>query len=114
MPGARDRQLLLDIQASTSPTAMHHQYGANLPPDQSALLTCRLQQLMLSNTLVKLTAVFLFATPAVLIGGQLYSILTGTSPLEGFLKIYSVLYLIPGEQLPWLPRSTSPCQCAAR
>ena len=60
---------------------------------------------MLSNTLVKLTAVFLLATPAVLVGGQLYSILTGTPPLEGFLKIYSVLYLIPGELLTWLPKN---------
>ena len=52
---------------------------------------------MLSNTIVKLSAVFLFATPAVIIGGELYSILTGSSPAEGFLKIYSVLYIIPGE-----------------
>ena len=59
---------------------------------------CRIQQLMLSNTIVKLSAVFLFATPAVLIGGEVYSILTGSSPLEGFLKIYSVLYIIPGTQ----------------
>lgn len=52
---------------------------------------------MLSNTIVKLSAVFLFATPAVLIGGEVYSILTGSTPLEGFLKIYSVLYIIPGK-----------------
>lgn len=51
---------------------------------------------MLSNTVVKLCAVFLFATPAVLVGGEVYSILTGSTPLEGFLKIYSVLYIIPG------------------
>lgn len=58
---------------------------------------CRIQQLMLSNTLVKLMAVFLFATPAVLIGGELYSILQpDTSLWQGFLKIYSVLYIIPG------------------
>ncbi|KAK9797001.1 hypothetical protein WJX73_002827 [Symbiochloris irregularis] len=57
----------------------------------------RVQQLMLSNTIVKLLAVFLFATPAVLIGGQLYSLLQpNTSLYEGFLKIYSVLYIIPG------------------
>lgn len=62
------------------------------------LSECRIQQLMLSNTIVKLSAVFLFATPAVLIGGEVYSILTGSSPLEGFLKIYSVLYIIPGEE----------------
>ena len=61
------------------------------------VLSCRIQQLMLSNTIVKLSAVFLFATPAVLIGGEVYSILTGSTPLEGFLKIYSVLYIIPGE-----------------
>ena len=55
---------------------------------------------MLSNTIVKLSAVFLFATPAVLIGGEIYSVLTGSTPLEGFLKIYSVLYIIPGIQPP--------------
>lgn len=58
---------------------------------------CRVQQLMLSNTIVKLLAVFLFATPAVVIGGEIYSLLTGSTALEGFLKIYSVLYIIPGE-----------------
>ena len=52
---------------------------------------------MLSNTIVKLLAVFLFATPAVLIGGELYSILQpGVTLWDGFLKIYSVLYIIPG------------------
>lgn len=57
----------------------------------------RIQQLMLSNTLVKLLSVFLFATPAVLVGGELYSLLQpDTSLWDGFLKIYSVLYIIPG------------------
>lgn len=52
---------------------------------------------MLSNTIVKLLAVFVFATPAVLIGGQVYSLLQpNTSLWQGFLKIYSVLYIIPG------------------
>lgn len=55
---------------------------------------------MLSNTIVKLSAVFLFATPAVLIGGEVYALLTGSTPLEGFLKIYSVLYIIPGKHCP--------------
>ena len=59
--------------------------------------TCRVQQLMLSNTIVKLLAVFGFATPAVLVGGELYSLLQPNTTLtEGFLKIYSVLYIIPG------------------
>ena len=60
---------------------------------------------MLSNTIVKLSAVFLFATPAVLIGGEVYSVLTGSTPLEGFLKIYSVLYIIPGDSPLLGPRS---------
>ena len=72
-----------------------------LSPDgcQISFFLCRVQQLMLSNTIVKLGAVFVFATPAVVIGGELYSMLTGTSPAEGFLKIYSVLYIIPGLSL---------------
>ena len=57
---------------------------------------------MLSNTLVKLLAVFGFATPAVLVGGELYSILQpDTSLWDGFLKIYSVLYIIPGDSWPF-------------
>ena len=69
--------------------------------DLCQALACghRIQQLMLSNTLVKLLAVFLFATPAVLVGGELYSLLQpDTSLWDGFLKIYSVLYIIPGWQ----------------
>jgi len=66
----------------------------------AAEFSCRIQQLMLSNTIVKLSAVFLFATPAVLIGGELYALLTGGTPAEGFLKIYSVLYIIPGTPRP--------------
>ena len=55
---------------------------------------------MLGNTLVKLLAVFMFATPAVLVGGELYSVLQpDTSLWDGFLKIYSVLYIIPGADL---------------
>ena len=54
---------------------------------------------MLSNIAVKLAAVFIFALPAVIVGGEIYSLLTGSSVWEGFIKIYSTLYLIPGKQL---------------
>ena len=52
---------------------------------------------MLSNTVTKLFGVFLFALPAVVIGGEVYSIVTGDPLAEGFLKIYSTLYIIPGK-----------------
>ena len=55
---------------------------------------------MLSNTLVKLGGVFVVALPAVFLGGAVYSKLTGGELKDGFLKIYEVLYIIPGAQQP--------------
>ena len=60
---------------------------------------CRVQQLMLGNTVVKLAAVFASALPIVLIGGEVYAWITGDPLFEGFLKIFSVLYIIPGAAL---------------
>ena len=51
---------------------------------------------MLSNTFVKLGGVFAVAMPAVFVGGAIYSKLTGGELTDGFLKIYEVLYIIPG------------------
>ena len=55
---------------------------------------------MLSNTVTKLGGVFLFALPAVIVGGQLYSLVSGGTLAEGFLKIYETLYIIPGDPEP--------------
>ena len=57
----------------------------------------RVQQLMLSNTAVKIGALLLFALPAVLVGGEVYSSITGQPATNGFIKIYSVLLMIPGD-----------------
>ncbi len=57
---------------------------------------CRVQQLMLSNTAVKIGALLLFALPAVLVFGEIYSGITGQPATNGFVKIYSVLLMIPG------------------
>lgn len=78
---------------------------------------------MLSNTVTKLGGVFLFALPAVIVGGQLYSLVSGGTLAEGFLKIYETLYIIPGAQTSSLPECTitdqrrsrgqpHPCGCA--
>ncbi|KAK9814063.1 hypothetical protein WJX72_000188 [[Myrmecia] bisecta] len=67
-----------------------------IPQSVSSFATYRVQQLMLSNTAVKLVSVFAFAAPLVLVGGELYSWATGKPLSEGFLKIYSVLYIVPG------------------
>ena len=42
---------------------------------------------MLSNTIVKIFMVFLFAMPAVIVGGELYSVITGEPQWEGLLKV---------------------------
>ena len=57
---------------------------------------CRVQQLMLSNTAVKITSLLFVALPAVLVGGEAYSYITGQPASNGFIKIYSVLLMIPG------------------
>lgn len=69
------------------------------PKVLSSWVTYRVQQLMLSNTIVKIFMVFLFAMPAVIVGGELYSVITGEPQWEGLLKVYSVLYIIPGINL---------------
>lgn len=51
---------------------------------------------MLSNTAVKIGALLLFALPAVLVFGEIYSGITGQPATNGFIKIYSVLLMIPG------------------
>lgn len=51
---------------------------------------------MLSNTAVKITALTAVTLPAVLVGGEIYSIITGQPASLGFIKIYSVLLMIPG------------------
>ena len=56
----------------------------------------RVQQLMLSNTAVKISALTAITLPAVLIGGEIYSAITGQPASLGFIKIYSVLLMIPG------------------
>lgn len=60
---------------------------------------CRVQQLMLSNTAVKIGALLLFALPAVLVFGEIYSGITGQPATNGFIKIYSVLLMIPGTSM---------------
>lgn len=60
---------------------------------------CRVQQLMLSNTVVKISSLVIVALPAVLIGGEIYSAITGQPATNGFIKIYSVLLMIPGVAL---------------
>ena len=52
---------------------------------------------MLSNTAVKVGSLFLFALPAVIVFGELYSRITGQPATSGFIKIYSVLLMIPGQ-----------------
>ena len=47
---------------------------------------------MLSNTVTKLGGVFLFALPAVVVGGQIYSLVAGAPLTEGLLKIYVRLH----------------------
>ena len=54
---------------------------------------------MLSNTAVKIGALLLFALPAVLVFGEVYSSITGQPATNGFIKIYSVLLMIPGRPL---------------
>ena len=51
---------------------------------------------MLSNTAVKVGSLLLFALPAVLVFGEVYSNITGQPATNGFIKIYSVLLMIPG------------------
>lgn len=51
---------------------------------------------MLSNTVVKISSLVIVALPAVLIGGEIYSSITGQPATNGFVKIYSVLLMIPG------------------
>lgn len=51
---------------------------------------------MLSNTAVKISALTAITLPAVLIGGEIYSAITGQPASLGFIKIYSVLLMIPG------------------
>lgn len=51
---------------------------------------------MLSNTAVKISSLMAIALPAVLIGGEVYSQITGQPATNGFIKIYSVLLMIPG------------------
>ena len=51
---------------------------------------------MLSNTVVKISSLVIVALPAVLIGGEIYSAITGQPATNGFIKIYSVLLMIPG------------------
>lgn len=54
---------------------------------------------MLSNTAVKITSLLFVALPAVLVGGEAYSYITGQPASNGFIKIYSVLLMIPGMHL---------------
>ena len=54
---------------------------------------------MLSNTAVKIFSLMAIALPAVLVGGELYSQITGQPATNGFIKIYSVLLMIPGMAL---------------
>ena len=54
---------------------------------------------MLSNTAVKIGALLLFALPAVLVFGEIYSGITGQPATNGFVKIYSVLLMIPGASI---------------
>lgn len=55
---------------------------------------------MLSNTAVKISALTAVTLPAVLIGGEIYSAITGQPASLGFIKIYSVLLMIPGTDAP--------------
>lgn len=68
-------------------------------PIQTCHCICRVQQLMLSNTAVKIGALLLFALPAVLVFGEIYSGITGQPATNGFIKIYSVLLMIPGTSI---------------
>lgn len=54
---------------------------------------------MLSSTVVKVSSLVILALPAVLIGGEIYSAITGQPATNGFIKIYSVLLMIPGTTL---------------
>ncbi|DBB14997.1 hypothetical protein WJX82_007629 [Trebouxia sp. C0006] len=71
----------------------------NAPRTASSFVKRRVQQLMLSNTAVKIGALLLFALPAVLVFGEIYSSITGQPATNGFVKIYSVLLMIPGVNL---------------
>lgn len=69
------------------------------PRTASSFVKRRVQQLMLSNTAIKIGALLLFALPAVLVFGEIYSSITGQPATNGFIKIYSVLLMIPGVNL---------------
>ncbi|KAL3158654.1 hypothetical protein ABBQ32_011397 [Trebouxia sp. C0010 RCD-2024] len=69
------------------------------PRTISTFIKRRVQQLMLSNTAVKISSLIIVALPAVLVGGEIYSGITGQPATNGFIKIYSVLLMIPGVNL---------------
>lgn len=64
---------------------------------------------MLSNTAVKIFSLIIVALPAVLVGGEIYSGITGQPATNGFIKIYSVLLMIPGNTL--CQHSEWACSC---
>lgn len=72
----------------------------------SVTLTFYFQQLMLSNVLVKILAVFLCGTPVVWLMSLLYCSASGTDLPHGLFKVYGVLYRAPGakvtEETSWL------------